>query len=786
MNDMGRLRTNRHILFLALLNIAGLTLAFSVFMTVMVQVLYDLRYDRCYQDYEKIYRLESTPPGGSGEFYPVVSRPIIEFVKSVFPQAESIATYKYMKGRSVMLSEADTDTPGVSLRYGVSDHNLLRIFPFKFISGDTVDFGDPRTALISVNGASKLFGNVSPVGKEINFNVKNSSDTYRIVAVYEDFPENSTMDNELLLSIGTEGQDSWSDWSQGCLMKLSSTEGVQEAADSAASYIGKNIFGIGGIIFRVSALHEAHWTKDITSDSIAKGNLATTVVLLSVALIVIFIAAINFINFSMASVPFRIKSINTRRVLGASKTSMVWRQIASAALLALPAFFLATGLVSALASSNFATYISGSLKIADNLPVIAMTVCIVLAVVIVSGTITARYSTSFNPAMVLKGSFSLSARGRRLRTVLVGIQYVISFILILTSMFIAVQNRFMKNYDMGFDRDEVLEVNISKEAASRRETLCGMLMEHPGIIGVTFSSHSIVSTDIGGHGHNYGDEFLMYDLLYVDHGFISFFGLEMDDGRDFLPSDDKRNGSTVIFNRAAMDTYRFLRTDSSLTNGPDNPDRIIGVVKDFNFKPMQYMISPIALINPGMSDEDPLVVMYVRIRPEGVRESMEWIRGKICEADPSLTGKEPDIHFLNETIERLYHNEDRLGRLITVSAVISMIISILGILGLVYFETQFRRKEIALRRVHGASVKEILVMINRYYLSITVTCFIVTAPISIVIIRRWVSSFPYRSPIPVWIFLAALLLILLLTSIAVTVLSHRAALRNPIDSISTE
>ena len=144
------------------------------------------------------------------------------------------------------------------------------------------------------------------------------------------------------------------------------------------------------------------------------------------------------------------------------------------------------------------------------------------------------------------------------------------------------------------------------------------------------------------------------------------------------------------------------------------------------------------------------------------------------------------LYFMDESIGRLYQKEDNLGRLITTAALISLLISVIGILGLVYFETQFRRKEIALRRVHGASVSEILAMLNRYYLIITAVCFIVAVPVAVVIIRSWVSGFPYQSPVPVWIFLAALLIIGLITVVTVTLQSRRAALRNPIDSISNE
>ena len=285
MQTMRPIRFNRHTLFSTILNIAGLTLAFSVFMTVMVQVLYDLRYDRCYPGHEKIYRLESTPPGGTGEFFPVVSRPMIEYLKTAVPQAEAVGTYQYMKGRSELFNETGSDNTGVNLRFGNSDHDLLRVFPFRFISGDTTDYGAPRTAVISAKGAARLFGDKSPIGREISFTTYSDPRPYRIVAVYEDFPDNSTIDNELLLSLGIDGMDNWSNWSLGCFLRLSTYEGAQAAADSAASFIGNEVFQVGGVNFRLTSLHDAHWSRDISSDSIAKGNLATTLVLLTVALI---------------------------------------------------------------------------------------------------------------------------------------------------------------------------------------------------------------------------------------------------------------------------------------------------------------------------------------------------------------------------------------------------------------------------------------------------------------------------------------------------------------------
>lgn len=786
MQTMRPIRFNRHTLFSTILNIAGLTLAFSVFMTVMVQVLYDLRYDRCYPGHEKIYRLESTPPGGTGEFFPVVSRPMIEYLKTAVPQAEAVGTYQYMKGRSELFNETGSDNTGVNLRFGNSDHDLLRVFPFRFISGDTTDYGAPRTAVISAKGAARLFGDKSPIGREISFTTYSDPRPYRIVAVYEDFPDNSTIDNELLLSLGIDGMDNWSNWSLGCFLRLSTYEGAQAAADSAASFIGNEVFQVGGVNFRLTSLHDAHWSRDISSDSIAKGNLATTLVLLTVALIVIIIAAINFINFSMASVPFRIKGINTRRVLGATRRKMIWRQMTAALGLTVPAFALSTGVMSMISTSGIASYISGSLRIQDNPQLVAMTLCIAVAVALTAGIFPARYSTSFNPAIVLKGSFSLSARGRNLRTVLVSIQYLVSFILIICALFITLQVRYMKGFDMGYDREHIVEFSLSNESAVRRETLREMLLGNPAITDVTFSAYSIASETKMPWGRQYNGEPVQVECLPVDRNFISFFGLELTGGRDFLPSDDNNPDGTMIVNGTFLSMHPFYQIGSGFPGHSSGYATIIGSIRDFNFKPLQHSIGPFCLYNFGSTPWWPLRTGYARIIPGDIPATFGFIRQKIQETAPSVNAEDIDIHFLDDTVDRLYAKEDRLGRLISTASWISLLISIIGILGLVHFETQFRRKEIAVRRVHGASVREILLMINRYYLTLTAVCFILTTPVSLVIIRRWVSSFPYQSPIPVWIFLAALVIVTVITAVTVTLLSRRAALRNPVESIANE
>ncbi len=784
-----RLRFNRHKIFSTILNIIGLTLAFSVFLILMVQVVYDTRYDLGYPDTDKIVRIEYSDPTSPGVYGVQLSRPIIEQLKGYFPQVEAVACYRYYKNSSGNFKEADTDIPGVRVRYATTDFDLLRVFPFEFVEGDTSGYRAPGTAVISERGARQVFGDQSPVGKDIQFETKdNMGNSWRIVAVYKDFPDNSSMDNELLLNIGDESLNNPSEWSFPCYMKLRTGEGMQPLLDSLNyMFYGDGEYADNADV-RLSTLHDAYYARDVDGDNMAKGNRTTTMTLLTVSILVLLIAIINFVNFAMASVPFSIKSINTRRVIGSTRGQQIRAQLWRALGLVLLAFILSTGVMSLVATSSFAHYISGSLMVSDNPHIILIGLGVAVITALIAGIFPARYSTSFSPAMVLKGSFSLSAKGRKMRSVLVGFQYVISFILILCSLFITVQIKYMKSYDMGFDREQTVEFFVSSRIGNSRETLRQMLLENPDITDVTFAGGQVVSQGKMGWGCTYQGQRVQMDCLPVDPNFISFFGMEIAEGRDFTESDNLNPNGTFIVNQAFIAKYPFLRLGLKFSGhqGDDMPAEIVGIVKDFNFQPLQYSVAPIVLYNFGSEPWWPLTVGYAKILPGNVQETFKYIREKCAELDPTFDTSSMGLNFMDESIGRLYQKEDNLGRLITTAALISLLISVIGILGLVYFETQFRRKEIAVRRVHGASVGEILAMLNRYYLIITLVCFVVAVPVAIVIIRSWVATFPYQSPVPVWIFLAALLIIGLITVVTVTLQSRRAALRNPIDSISNE
>ena len=274
---MRRIHFNRHTLFSTVLNVTGLTLALSVFMILMVQVMYDWRYDRCYPGYENVYRLEYTAHEDMNAYSVNWSRPMITMMKDVLPQAEAIGTYVYDKGAAAAMREAGSDKSGVSLKFADCDYGLLKVFPFEFTEGDTALFRAPRMALISERGAAKLFGKESPVGKEVEFSsstiVRYRPTRFTIAGVYRDFPENSSMDREILVNLGNTSLNNTGEWAYYCYVRTSDRDGLQSVLDTYA-------YGMSGgnekAGFRLTPLHDAYYNHNTQPDNIAKGNRSTT------------------------------------------------------------------------------------------------------------------------------------------------------------------------------------------------------------------------------------------------------------------------------------------------------------------------------------------------------------------------------------------------------------------------------------------------------------------------------------------------------------------------------
>ena len=771
-----------------LINILGMSVAFAAAMILMVQVRWDTTYDANFEGHEQVFRMENNWMD-KGLFSTSFSRPMIEIAKTASPNIEAVGTYWTMPHEVTL--KKDGEQTILSVPSARVDSSMFSVFPFEWVEGSAREFTAGETAVVSAEYAKTFFGDESAIGK--NFKAGNGMEV-RVVGVFKDMPKNYSMHYGVLVNLGDDFLDDSNEWSFPAFVKLKDPSLAKETETQMVSalleYVGDDVdeaqaneFRKG---FRISNLHEAHFERDVRAN-IASANKAITITLAAIAILLILIAIINFINFAFAEIPFRIKSINTRKVLGEGRGSLVGRQLLHAGLIALTAFAIACLIMHVVSGTSWASYVSDSLALKDNIGILALMLGVALVSAVIAGLAPALYSTSQPAALVLKGSYGTSVKGKALRNILVGLQFVLSFLFILMALFVGVQTQFMIGRDMGFDQARVLQTWCGYPAGNQKDALRSHLLQNSSIEAVTFADGQIVSDQKMGWSRpgDDGNQIFM-EVLPVDVNFMEFFGLQLADGRDFRESDNQNEAGSIIPNETFMQMFPQYHVGSLMTGHVDNCE-IIGVVKDFNFKSLQHAMGPLVLYNWGKDGWRSFGEMYVRTAPGAdFKEISDYIKDAICKFDPR---REPDmitVSHLDERIENMYQSEQSLGKLITIASLVALLIAIIGIIGLVFFETQFIRKEIAVRRVNGATVGSILQMINKKYLIMAGASFVIAAPVAYWLMTAWRKGFAYQAPVPVWIFLVALLAVAAITLAVVTLQSWRAASANPVDSLKNE
>ena len=771
-----------------LINILGMSVAFAAAMILMVQVRWDTTCDANFEGHKQVFRMENNWMD-KGLFSTSFSRPMIEIAKTASPNIEAVGTYWTMPQEATLNKNGEQTI--LSVPSARVDSSMFSVFPFEWVEGSAREFTAGETAVVSEEYAKTFFGDESAIGK--SFKAGNGMEV-RVVGVFKDMPKNYSMHYGVLVNLGDDFLDDSNEWSFPAFVKLKDPSLAKETETRMVSalleYVGDDVdeaqaneFRKG---FRISNLHEAHFERDVRAN-IASANKAITITLAAIAILLILIAIINFINFAFAEIPFRIKSINTRKVLGEGRGSLVGRQLLHAGLIALTAFAIACLIMHVVAGTSWASYVSDSLALKDNIGILALMLGVALVSAVIAGLAPAVYSTSQPAALVLKGSYGTSVKGQALRNMLVGLQFVLSFLFILMALFVSVQTKFMIGKDMGFDEARVLQTWCGYPAGNQKDALRSHLLQNPSIEDVTFCDSPVVSDGKMGWSRTGDDGNQVFmEVLPVDDNFVRFFGLQIVEGRDFQESDNQNEAGSIIPNETFMKMFPQFHVGSLMYGHVDNCE-IVGVVKDFNFKSLQHAMGPLVLYNWGKEGWRSFGTMYVRTVPGAdFKDVSDSIKDAICKFDPR---REPDmitVSHLDEWIENMYQSEQSLGKLITIASLVALLIAIIGIIGLVFFETQFIRKEIAVRRVNGATVGSILKMINKKYLIMAAASFVIAAPVAYWLMTAWRKGFAYQAPVPVWIFLVALIAVSAITLAVVTLQSWRAASTNPVESLKNE
>ena len=784
-----------------MLNIVGMAMAFAALYVIMVQVNFDLGYNKKVKDSDRIYAISMPDWYTPGNWKTTLSRPLCENVINNVSCVECGGTTSIGKGYySEKFFLQEDGNSSFYLNVSQSSLGAFKVFSVEAVEGSIDNIVPWKDLVISDTKAEKLGLHVGDVIYSHNHGA--TMQQYNIAAIYKHFPANTDLSEiECFVNMGDLNIDLFSEWSYPYFVKLNSADDIEPFEKQAFDYVVKTFNNMANehgeelseedrkevesrLKIKLFPFDEMYFEKTISSAG-RRGSKTTTYTLLAIAILMIVIAFINFINFFFALVPVRLKSVNTRKILGASRSNLVFGIVVESVVMIIVALALAAGIVKLFCGSTFAALIPCSALISNNIAIAFGTALGGIVLAIVSSLYPALYITAFPPAFALKGGFGTASKGMAFRVGLICFQFIVSLILIICASFVTMQRQYMLHYDMGFDRSNLLQVNTSSKIAAMRESATSELKNNPEIKDVTFASGDIVTSFRMDWGRPFKGEQINFKCYPVQHNFLDFMGIEIVEGRNFTDSDELCDNGVFIFNEAARDKFGLTLEDK--IHGHQTETDIVGICKNFNYKALSEGIEPFALYIFGKNSWTTLNTLYIRTQPgTDIPTLIDWIKTKLNEMDPSVPKDEFDVMFFDSRLDSEYGRERNTSRIILLFTVLAITISLMGVFGLVMFEAEHRRKEIAIRRINGASVVDVLKMFNIKFIRIVIVCFVLSIPISWLIVDAYLKGFAYRMPTHWWVFFSAFLSVMIVTLIVVTLRCLSAALSNPIKSIKTE
>ena len=801
------INTLRHYKASSLLNIVGMAVAFAAFYVIMTQAWWGLTYNHGVEDVDRIFVISMHNGQDKEKWNIYFNRPLAEQLLASASSVESYGTASFYADvdKSFLYFKDGDAIRKVSVIEQQFSQGSLDVFGFKAEQGSFKNFIKPNALAVSSEYAR---ANALKVGDQLSFSNTGNPVYGEIVAIWQDnAPKNTGPGSiEMISNIGNQYIDDWAESGFPYFVKLKNKDDVEVFEKEVNGMIkrlledeaegNKEEMDSAFEQFKVTLLpfKEVYYRSDIESKTplSLSGDKTTDVSLLVVAVLIILIALINFINFFYALVPARVRSVNTYKVFGTSRSTLVCNFVVESVGLVVLALMLAALIVLLFAKSSATEVLNAPIALSSNLPLAVLTIVIALACAVFGSVSPALYITSFQPAMVLKGTFGTSTSGRMLRNLLIGVQFTISLILIICAIFVKLQHNYMMNYDMGFNRQCLISGQMPAGIGwwgDKNQAFENKLRSNTDIVDITWSEGQIVNANRMGWGREFQGREIVFYCYPVAYNFLDVMGIEMAEGRKFTKADERAETGVLIFNEDAQKKFD-ITLEAKCQGHLDEPVLIAGICKNFSFLPLQYENKPMAFYVFGKDHSwrpNGLRHIYVRITTESdPNKVMEFIRNAVLELMPDVDPDTIYLHLFNEELASKYEEENKLGKQVTDFTIVAIVLALMGVFGLVLFETQHRKKEIAIRKVLGAEERDILTMLCRKYATIVLVCFVIAAPCSLVIVNRYISGFAYRTSISWWVFALALVVVLLVTILLVVVRSMSVARNNPVDWLKTE
>ncbi len=777
------------------ISIVSLSLALTCAGLIYLYLDKELNYDHIYENANSIFRINHHNKN-SERTYSYAPLGMVPYLKENIPEvADGVRIFKYR--RAIPIKVVDTQQSFHEGRFGWSDPSFFKLFDLKLIHGNPSTVLDrPDVVVISQSTARKYFGADNPIGKTVALSFGDDS-PLEVAGVFEDFPTNTSFQFDIISNIETCNRLMWgggslTDWNNmyvAGFLKIApqyAHKVEKEAQKAISTYFENDDPELWTTSLQM--LTDIHLGQPMDIGEWNAHNDSQTIILFVViGGIILCLGCFNFTNMVTAQASQRSQEVGIRKVLGSSR-----KLIALQTIFETFSFVIIAGVLSFLFMYGLLPWLSAltphhyELKELFNLKFLQTFLLIALSVCIIAGIYPTLYISGLQSLQLMK-KINRSNDGRLVRNVLVTAQFTITVGLIISTLMVYLQLQYLREKELGFDQSVIVNMPIHNDEAviPKIPTFRNMATSNPGITHITAASHEMFSDytyisylDIDGF-----DDIFRWERYTVEQDYINTFELEMVAGRGFdvsIPSDS----NAFVLNETAVKALGITpeevlnRTISD--TGLEKTGKIVGVVKDFHFRSLHHDIQPFVLY----VNWDRLDYISARLSSSNFHENIDNLEKAWY--DSFGEGIPFFFNFLDQQAADLYAREDNQSKLFTFFSLISVVLGAMGLFGFSLYTTERRFKEIGLRKVLGANVWELILMINRSSIKFLLVAFVIATPIAYVFINSWLAEFAYRIEQPLWVYLATGLMTFLLASLTVSYLSWKAASSNPVDAIRVE
>lgn len=788
------------------LNILGLSLGLISCLLIIFYVVDELSYDRYNTKAERIYRVnEDLKLGENNVLYAVAMPPLAKTLKAEFPYVENTVRIKNAGSMHVKLNNNSVLENG----FAFADPSLFDVFTLPMINGNPkTALAEPNSVVITESTALKYFKNTSALGKFIPVD---GNTLLKVTGVIKDIPKQSHFKFDFFISMSSfkdSESNEWlrSDYNTYVLFKNAADHKRLEAAlpaflnkfsgDDMRNQLHQTMaeFEKGGSFFRLNltALTDIHLKSNRTGELGPNSTIQYVYIFSAIALFILLIACVNFMNLSTARSANRAREVGVRKVLGSARKHLIGQFLIESILLA----FIATVIAITVADMVLPAFnqLSGKdLAITEQSLtwLVPALFCIALVVGLLAGSYPAFYLSAFQPIQVLKGKLAVGFKGSKLRSFLVVLQFSISIFLIIGTLVIYNQLHYIQNRDLGYNRNQVLVVNNTFELGNQARVFKNEVKQLSGVADATLTGYLPTSgyknTAIFFKDAVFDQKKALFPQVWeIDEDYIKTLDMKMVTGRSFS-SEMRTDSSGIILNEAAakflglsnplnQTIYRSNGGNQTVANSKEY--HVIGVVKNFNFSSLRDVISPMVLVL-GTNNNS----LSIKVSTANLPSLMRQIANKWKGLSP---GVQMNYSFMDQDFEASYRAEQRVGAIFIVFTSLAIVIACLGLFGLAAYAAEQRTKEIGIRKILGASIGAITSMLSYDFIKLVLIAILIAIPAGWYFMNKWLQSFAYRESIHWWVLMLAGFAAIFIALITVSYQSIKAALSNPVDSLRSE